>query len=273
MATSVQTTYGAPAVAIAGMLADDGPRDVGSANNSSATALPVAVVALRSGDRLCRPILSTDEPTADPDAIIASGVASATTRQTITGATLNGIIGVAEISPPKNLTLTFNSHADWNDTILVIQGLDWAGRPIEETFNVKEGGNEVLTGVMHFSFVTAVIIPPGTSTNGSLLVGTGSSIGPINKLFAGITMYDLAREPGQFSQYEKVSLLKEGRLQVTAEAAVTAGQPVFVRFVAGVGEVRGAMRGAADSTDCGLLVGARWATTTTDAGLAIVEVI
>jgi hypothetical protein len=274
MATSVQTTYDDfPAIAYAGQLAHDGGQghDVASANNSNATAITAGLVVLRSGDRLVRPILSTDEPTADPDAIIASGVASATTRQTITGASLNGVIGQLEISPPLNVTLTFNSHSDWNDTTIIVKGLGAYGEPISETFLVKEGGNEVLTGVEHFSFVTAVIVPPGTSTNGTLLVGTGVSVGPIGRLAAGIAVYDMAREPGTYAQYERLSVLKQGRVAVSAEAAVTEGMPVYVRFVATGGEVRGAMRAAPDSTDCALLPGARWATTTTGAGIAFVN--
>lgn len=272
MATSVQTSYSDdPAIGYAGQLTGNGPRDVGSAANSNATAIAPGLVVLRAGDRLVRPILSTDEPVLDDDAIIASGVASATTRQVISGASLNGVIGAAEISPPRNVTLKFNSHGDWNDTTLVVQGLDVDGNPIEETFLVKEGGNETLAGVEHFAFVTAVVVPPGTSTNGTLLVGVGTSLGPLSRLAAGLSVYDPMREPGAYAQYERLSVLKRGRAFVSAEAAVTEGQPVYVRFVATGGEVRGALRGAPDASDCALLPGARWASTTTGAGLAVIN--
>lgn len=272
MATCVQSSYSNdPGTGYAGMLADVGPHDVASANNSSSTSVAAGLVVLRSGERLIRPILSSDEPTADPDAILASGIASATTRQTVTGASLNGIIGAGEISPPRNLTITFGSHSDWNDTVLVIQGLDWKGMPIEETFIVKEGGNEVLTGIYHFSYVTAVIIPAATSTNGTILVGVGASIGPLNKLVGGISLYNMAREPGAYAQYESLDVVRQGRVKVSAEAAVTRDAPVFVRIVATGGEVRGAMRATADSNDCALLLGARFVEATSGAGIAIVE--
>lgn len=272
MATSAQTSYdNEPAIGYAGQLADVGPRDIASAANSSATGIAAGLVVLRSGDRLVRPILSTDEPSADNDAIIASGVASATTAQAITSGSFNGAVGAGEISPPMNLTLTLNSHADWDPSTIVVEGLGPKGEPISEAFEVANGGNAVLTGTVPFSFVTAVKIPPQTGTNGTLLVGTGVKLGPLAKLAAGITLYDPMREPGAYAQYERVSVLRRGRVLVSAEAAVTAGQPVYVRFVATGGEVRGALRGAPDSTDCALLPGARWATTTTGAGLAVVD--
>lgn len=273
MATSVQTSYAAdPGIGYAGQLADCGPHHIITKANNNATTLAAGLIALRSGDSTCRPILSSDEPVADPDAIIASGVATATTRQVISGASLNGAIGAAVISPPKNVTLTFNSSGDWNDTTLVVQGKDYAGNPIEETFLVKEGGNEVVTGVKHFAYVTAVIVPPGTSTGGTLLVGTGASIGPINAMVAGLSIYDATREPEAYQQYEDAPLGRKGRFVVDAEAAVTENDPVFVRFVATGNEVRGALRGSSDSNDCGLLLGARWTTSVTAAGKAVVEI-
>jgi hypothetical protein len=272
MATSVQTSYdNEPGIGYAGQLADVGPKDVASANNSSATGIVAGLLVLKSGDRLVRPILSTDELAADDDAISTAN-ASATTRQTLTGASLDGVIGAGAISPPRNVTLKFNSHADWNDTVAVVQGLDANGEPIEETFIVKEGGNETLVGVKIFSKVTAVIVPAATSTNGVLDVGVGVAMGPINGLAAGIALYDLAREPGTYAQYEKLSVLKQGRVKVSAEAAVNDGDPVYVRFVATGGEVRGALRATPDSTDCALLLGARWRSTRADAGIAVVEV-
>lgn len=273
MATSVQTSYASdPGIGFTGQLADEGPRHVVTKANSSATTLAAGLVALRSADTTCRPILSTDEPAAAATAILATGIASATTRQTVTGASLNGAVGVLEISPPKNITVTFGNHSDWNDTTMVIQGLDAYGRAIQETLAIKEGGNETLSGVMHFAFVTAVIIPAQTSTNGTITVGTGTSIGPIHKLVAGISMYDATREPEAFQQYEDVSLVRKGRVVVDAEAAVTEGMPVYVRFVATGNEVRGTMRGAPDANDCALLPGARWVTSTSGAAKAVVEI-
>lgn len=271
---SVQTTYDVAAAAVAGQLADDGAIDAVSACNSSSTGITAGLAVMRSGDRLVRPILASDEPTADPDAIIASGVASASTRQTITGASLNGIIGAAEISPPRNVTLTFGNHADWNENmVVVVKGLDALGRPTEEVFPTIEAGNEVLTGKVHFSFVTAVIISAGTSTNGTLLVGVGASVGPLNRLVRGVALYNSMREPGTFAQYEDLDVLAEGRVWVTAEETVTQGGPVYVRIVAGGGESRGAFRTTPDANDCALLLGARWGSSRTGSGLAVLELL
>ena len=271
MTTSVQTSYdNEPGIGYAGQLADDGDVDVASMANSSATGIVAGTVVLRSGDRLCRPILTTDTPVLDTDSI-ATAIATATTPVIATGATLDGVIGVTEISPPTNIVLTLNSHADWDPSTILVRGLDWKGAPCEEAFEVPNGGNVTLTGNTCFSFVTEVYIPAQTGTNGTLDVGTGVKIGPIGKLVAGIALYNSMREPGTFARYEGLSVIRKGRVKVSAEGAVTSGGPVYVRFVVAGNEVYGAMLAAPDSTDCGLLPGARWASTTTGAGIAVVD--
>jgi len=274
MATSVQTSYDAePAIGIAGQLADVGPRDVASANNSSTTGVTAGCVVLRSGARLCRPILATDEPTADTD-LVATLLPSATTKQTISGATLDGATGDDVFAPPRNVTLTLNSHADWNDSEAIVRGLGAFGEPVQEVFKIPEGGNVTITGTLAFTQVLSVDIPAATSTNGTMDVGLGVNLGPLSlrgPKAAGIAVYDAAREPGTFAQYEALGVIHRGRVKVAAEAAVTAGDPVYVRVVATGDEVRGALRAAPDSTDCVLLAGARWDSTTTGAGIAVVD--
>lgn len=48
----------------------------------------------------------------------------------------------------------------------------------------------------------------------------------------------------------KLSILRKGRILVIAEEAVDAGDPLFVRAVAGVGELAGGLRMSADASDC-----------------------
>lgn len=111
---------------------------------------------------------------ADPDAIIASGVASAATSQELDSGDFDGVIGAGEINPPRNLTFTLNAHVDWDETTIVVTGLDANGRVQTENFLVPNGGDTVLVGAKVFSRVTTVAVPAQTGTNGTLLMGVGS---------------------------------------------------------------------------------------------------
>lgn len=111
---------------------------------------------------------------ADPDAIIASGVATALTSQELGAADFDGVVGAGEISPPRNLTLTLNAHADWDATSIVVTGLDANGRVQTESFLVPNGGDTALVGTKVFSRVTGVAIPAQTGPGGTLLMGVGS---------------------------------------------------------------------------------------------------
>jgi hypothetical protein len=102
-------------------------------------------------------------------------------------------------------------------------------------------------------------------------VGTGVKIGPCNRKVYGFALYDAAKSPGVYAAYDDVPLMRQGRIFVTAEGTVTRGDPVFVRFVVAGSEVYGGLSNAPDSTDCGLLLGARWGSSRTGAGIAILE--
>lgn len=71
-----------------------------------------------------------------------------------------------------------------------------------------------------------------------------------------------------------VNVLRKGRIWVAVEEAVTAGDPFFVRHIAGGGERKGAIRKSADASDClDLTAKGRFLTTqATIGGLAILEV-
>lgn len=72
----------------------------------------------------------------------------------------------------------------------------------------------------------------------------------------------------------QMDVMKEGTLWVVSETTASAFEPVFVRCVAGVGEQAGAVRNAADASDCQDLTGkARYLTDVANAGdLALIEV-
>lgn len=68
-------------------------------------------------------------------------------------------------------------------------------------------------------------------------------------------------------------VLQRGRIYVTVEETVAPGDAVRVRAVATGGEVKGAFRTTADSTDCvDISLFARWIRGATTGGLAVVEI-
>jgi hypothetical protein len=108
----------------------------------------------------------------DVDAIKTDGVSTAGI-QTLAPAAFNGVIGDDVISPPRNLTFTFNAHADWDATNIVVTGLDENGRTITETFAVPNGGGATVTGTRLFSQVLAVSIPAQAGVGGTYTIGVG----------------------------------------------------------------------------------------------------
>lgn len=69
-----------------------------------------------------------------------------------------------------------------------------------------------------------------------------------------------------------VDVIRKGRVVVVVEEAVTPGDAVFVRHTAAGAEVKGAFRTDADGGDAvDISTKARWESTTTGAGLAILD--
>lgn len=115
---------------------------------------------------------------ADPDALVASGVATTTGTQLLDDGDFNGVIGLGRLTPARNLTLTLNAHADWDATAIVVTGRR-NGRVVSESFTVPNGGDTVLVGEKVFDLdeaslaETTVAIPAQSGTGGTLLVGVG----------------------------------------------------------------------------------------------------
>jgi hypothetical protein len=117
----------------------------------------------------------------DADAILASGGASSTSIQTITGDTFNGA-GIdlddtdateLPLPTPRNVTLTFSSHADWDATTAVVTGTDAAGRAISENFAIPNGGATTVTGAKVFATINSLVIPAQSGTGGTFTMGVG----------------------------------------------------------------------------------------------------
>jgi len=257
-----------PAVAVAGLLGSESePRAIVPVVVESAIAAGLCVV---QGSTTIAEGAPPAAPTADPDAIIATGASTAGV-QSLSTTSLDGAVGQGFISPPKNLTLTLSSNTDWDATTATVYGEDSDGNMISETFSIPNNGNATVTGNSFFARVITVNIPAQTGTGGTFTLGTGTKLGVVDGVVHGVSVWDGTREPGVYAVDEVMPVIRRGRVWVYAEGAVNPSLPVFVRFVAGVGETLGRFRASLDSTDCGRLRGARWISTTAAEGFALLD--
>lgn len=71
---------------------------------------------------------------------------------------------------------------------------------------------------------------------------------------------------------DTMSLLTKGRIWVTVEEAIAIGDAVFFRHTQAGAEQAGAFRNDADTADADEITSARWLSTTTGPGLALLEI-
>lgn len=100
------------------------------------------------------------------------------------------------------------------------------------------------------------------------------------RLGLGITRDNVARDPnfppGGTAGYtyqvgDSVAIAYRGEIAVTVEEAVAPGDAVYVRYDTGTGSQKGAFRASADSSTAALLPGARYLTTASAGGVAVVD--
>jgi hypothetical protein len=206
-----------------------------------------------------------------PTAFVATGGASTAAPQTVSGAALNGATGQGTLRQARTVTLVLSSSTDWDATTAVLTGKGVDGQTIVENLSIPNNGNATVTSTNLFTSVTSLVIPAQTGTGGTFTLGTGDALGPIDACAAGVVAFSPSRSSLTYSAGEVASLVRQGRVWVSSEDAVSEGGPVYVRMTATGDESVGALRGTPDSTDCALLRGARWASTTSAAGLALVE--
>ena len=253
----IQTSYPTTrALGYAGGLADSGPHDTKSVIAAVAIAAGLVVV---KGATPAKGYLPATPDTADVDAIVATGGASAASAQTLSGAALDGVVGVTAMFPPRPITLVLSSHADWNLTVAKIVGTDFRGDVIAEDVVIPDAGNVTVTTALAFRTVTSIYIPAQGGTGGTFTAGFGAPLGPINgAVVHGVALYDATREPEAYPVGYVVPCARKGRIFVTSETSYSDGDPVFVRFIATGDEVAGQVRNVADSNDCARLEGARF---------------
>jgi len=265
----VQTTYGLNAqIAVAGQI-DSTFESRNIISRVAAVALVVGLMACYTAGASTVRHLSA--PAASPTAFLATGGASSGSLQTISGAALNGATGTGTLRQARTVTVTLSSHADWDASTAVLTGKGVNGETVVENLTIPNGGNATLTTVGLYTSVTSLVIPAQSGTGGTFTIGTGAALGPINACVAGVVPFTPAASSLTPAAGTVVNLVRQGRVSVLSEDAVTEGGPVYVRMTAGDGESVGAFRGTPDSTNCALLQGARWASTTSAAGLAVLE--
>ena len=268
--TAVQTTYGlAPAAGLPGMPGRAGMKSLIRTFIACAALVPGRFYFKGPASGNAAGEVGPIEPAADADAIIATGASTAGTQTLIT-TSLDGVIGQGEIYPPRNLTMTFSNHADWDATTATITGTDENGVSQTENFSIPNGGNATVTGSTKFRTVTSVAIPAQSGTGGTFTVGVGSLLGAADHIAAGLAVLDVTRTSLNYADGDLVPIAREGEFYVTSETAVKEGDPVWVRVVAGVGENLGAVRATPDSNDCVRIKNARF-TSTNSAGLSKLE--
>lgn len=110
---------------------------------------------------------------------------------------------------------------------------------------------------------------------GDQTVKKATAAADITDTFEGYTVRQESREANAegYSDKDPVPVLRHGYIWVEVEGAVTEEAPVFVRTAAsGSNTTLGTSRGDADGASAAQVPGARFVTSTTAAGFAIVEV-
>jgi hypothetical protein len=269
---SVQTTYpSVMPVGYPGMIADSGwPHDIRSCIAAAAVNAGIFVLT-GTTEQACRPPAATDAAAASATAILATAGASTAGIQTLTGAALNGAVGVGTMFPPRNVTLTFSNHADWDATTAVVTGKDQNGDTVTENLAIPNNGNATVIGAVLFSSITSIVIPAQSGTGGTFTAGTGLLLGNVEQRIIGVTLYDALKLPGGYVATQTVGVMRKGRIWVASEDATSPESPAYVRFqVTGV-QVYGAVRATPDGTSCVRLRGARFVSKTSGAGLSVLS--
>jgi hypothetical protein len=252
----VQLAYtSAPAKAVAGMPYDTAVvRD--TLSKAAETGFPPGILLVYgAAEDVCTP-----PRIVDVDAIITN-IASAATPQTLSGASLNGVIGDAAVNPSAKLNLVLSSHADWDATTAVVTGKR-NGVTITENFAIPNGGNATVAGTKVFDDVTSILIPAQSGTGGTATLGVQGNYdtGDIKRSAIGIAWYDATKETGPWEVQDMVPVMHRGRIWVPTE-----------RVVASSSQQLGALRGTADSGNAILIPQLRWFIGATAGNLAVVE--
>ena len=273
MATAVQTgSYDfAPATGLPGQIARVKPGQLLRAFIAAAAMAPglIAFTGRAAGGDPGEAGPMT-APAASATALIASGGASSGSIQTIAAADMSGDLAETELFPPRNVTLTLSSHADWDATTAVVTGTDENGATVTESLSIPNGGNATVTGTQMFRTVTQLVIPAQSGTGGTFTFGVGSTFGTVDHIVAGATVRDNTRSAVNYAEGDLMPVARDAEMWVTSETAVKDGDPVYVRVRVASSETIGAVRATPSSGYTVRLKNARF-TSTNSAGLSRVD--
>ena len=120
----------------------------------------------------------TDLATADVDAIVETARATSASIDTLSGPTImDGTVGEGTMSPPRNVTITSDTHADFDAVVVVVTGTDIYGNTITDNITLTDGGNATDAGTVAFATVVSLVVPAQGGTNGTYTVGFGVVVG------------------------------------------------------------------------------------------------
>lgn len=127
----------------------------------------------------------TDPPAADPNAIVLS-MASSDEAVSLAEEDLDGVVGNAEMVPPRNITITTTAHADIDAVDVVITGRvrNSLGELVAQTdtITLTNGGDTTDVGDAMFSIVDGIDIPAQSGAGGALEIGFGLLLGLANAI-------------------------------------------------------------------------------------------
>jgi hypothetical protein len=216
-------------------------------------------------------------PADDADSIVETPVASAASEFTIDHGDADGAIGPGLIHPCQRISITLNSHADWDATTASLVYETAGGGVVVEDVAVPDGGNTVLYSKWGALRFIRMVFPAQSGTNGTVIIGTENETAYIEfdrSRYIGVVVYDPAVEPyaaaTEFADEAVVSVMTRGFFWAVSESAGNAGDAVFVRNTLSGSDVRGQF--SADMADnFSRLRGATWYTDVAQDGLGVIE--
>ena len=182
----------------------------------------------------------------------------------------------------NNLALATTTFATDNDTTLAA-----VATLIQANANVSTAVASGTAPNQHVITVTAAdpsvnlvltdfIVAAGAS-QATVTINETTASGETSTGF-GITVRDLARENDSsatvtgYDQYDTAAIMVKGNIYVQVEDAVTAGEPVYVRYTVDTGKYLGAFRSDTDSGKAAKLPNAVYMTDAAIAGYAVVRI-
>jgi hypothetical protein len=227
-------------------------------------------------------------PAVDADAIMTAGifVSNALTATTLAAGVFDGVIGRDRIGTPcRPITITFDADAGWDAPSgacrVDIYGHDAFGAEVDDTIQKENGsGAGTYTTAQCFASVHRVDVEATNANTGTGTVGVSNArveLSPSD--YPGLAMYNPAKEPNtatrNFADGQPVTVMTKGKMFAWPEHAVTDGDEVYVRVLAGAGDLlRGRLTGM-DGKDTpgtyGKLAGAKWRRAAGAGVISIVE--